>query len=328
MRGFPRIRRSTVSIWSVLSVAALGAASCRLTPPSGSQGDGASGNPATGGQYGGAAGQSASSGSGGSTGGQTSKGGSGASGGSGEASGGTSGNGGTRGSGGTSGGGGAGGSGGAGSATIEVRDAAVPDTAVDTAPPPPSRGPTPSQAGVKFPFPQNRENSRCIYPTAYRNENVQAAYDQWKTDTVTSDGAKGFRRVKRPNDPGLEANSTVSEGIAYGMLTAVYMNDQTLFDDLWQYEQQHLGQYGLMDWNIKADGSGPADGGGGPATDADEDMAFALLMADKQWGGQGKLSKKYIDFAKGMMTNIWNNEIFDFKYLRSWPGADSSAIVA
>ena len=28
------------------------------------------------------------------------------------------------------------------------------------------------------------------------------------------------------------------------------MNDQSLFDDLWQYEQKHLDQYGLMDWNI------------------------------------------------------------------------------
>jgi len=207
---------------------------------------------------------------------------------------------------------------------VEVRDASLPDVVVDA--PLPSRGPTPSQTGVKFPFPQNRENSRCIYPSFYRNEDVQAAYDQWKTDTVASDGANGFRRVKRPNDQGLEANSTVSEGIGYGMLLAVYMNDQTLFDDLWQYEQQHLGQYGLMDWNIKADGSGPADGGVGPATDADEDMAFALLMADKQWGGQGKLAKNYIDIAKDTITNVWNNEIFDYKYLKPWPTADSSTI--
>jgi endo-1,4-beta-D-glucanase Y len=179
---------------------------------------------------------------------------------------------------------------------------------------------------VKFPFPQNRENSRCIYPNLYRNEDVQAAYDQWKNDTVTTDGAKGFRRVKRPNDPGLDPNSTVSEGIGYGMLLAVYMNDQTLFDDLWQYEQQFLDQYGLMDWNIKADGSGPTSGGLGPATDADEDMAFALLMADKQWGGKGKLSTNYIDIAKGMITTVWNNEIFDYKYLKPWPTADSSTI--
>jgi endo-1,4-beta-D-glucanase Y len=229
----------------------------------------------------------------------------------------------TRGSGGTSGSGGSGGSGGFG-ATVEVRDAALPDVIADA--PPPSRGPTPSQTGMKFPFPQNRENSRCIYPSFYRNEDVQAAYQQWKNDTVTPDGAKGFRRVKRPNDPGLDANSTVSEGIGYGMLIAVYMNDQALFDDLWQYEQQHLGQYGLMDWNIKADGSGPTTGGSGPATDADEDMAFALAMADKQWVTSTTLNKKYIDIAKGTITTIWNNEIYNYKYVKPWPTADSSTI--
>ena len=64
-----------------------------------------------------------------------------------------------------------------------------------------------------------------------------AAFNQWKTDTVTTNGAGGFRRVQRPAEPGLEANSTVSEGIAYGMLIAVYMGDQALFDGLWKYEQ-------------------------------------------------------------------------------------------
>ena len=299
---------------------------------------GAGGQVGSGGS-GGSSGGGGSSGSGGSigTGGGIGRGGSGGSGassgpagggGSGgntgtSSSGSTSSRGGTQASGGVSGNGGAAGNGGA-SAAVEARDAAAPDLAVDTTPPPPSRGPTPSQTGVKFPFPQNRENSRCVYPNLYRNEDAQAAYNQWKNDTVTSDGANGFRRVKRPNEPGLEPNSTVSEGIGYGMLIAVYMNDQALFDDLWRYEQQHLGQYGLMDWNIKADGSGPADGGSGAATDADEDMTFALLMADKQWVTSATLGKKYLDIAKGMMSGLWNNEIYDYKYVRSWPGADSS----
>jgi len=34
--------------------------------------------------------------------------------------------------------------------------------------------------GVKFPSRRNRENSRCVYPYLYRNEDVQAAYNQWK----------------------------------------------------------------------------------------------------------------------------------------------------
>ena len=52
------------------------------------------------------------------------------------------------------------------------------------------RGPAPAQPCHSHPFPQNRENSRCIYPTAYHNEAVQAAYSQWKNDTVTSDGRR------------------------------------------------------------------------------------------------------------------------------------------
>jgi endo-1,4-beta-D-glucanase Y len=129
----------------------------------------------------------------------------------------------------------------------------------------------------------------------------------------------------RTNEPGtLEAKSTVSEGIAYGMLIGVFMNDQSLFDDLWQYEQQFLdGKTGLMHWYIKADGSGPA--GTGAATDADEDMAYALIMADSQWGTSQKLGK-YLDLAKDTITKIWNHEIVDYKYVRSWPGADTSTI--
>jgi endo-1,4-beta-D-glucanase Y len=244
------------------------------------------------------------------------------------ASGGAQANGGAAGSGGTLGRGGSGASSGAGGA---AGSSGVADAAVDTvdAVPPPSRGPTPATAGHAFPFPQNRENSRCIYPKLYRNEDVQAAYAQWKNDTVTSDGAKGFRRVKRPNEPGLEKDSTVSEGIAYGMLIAVYMDDQSLFDDLWQYEQQFLdGKTGLMNWYIKADGSGVGSdpSGAGPAADADEDMAFALVLADKQWGGQGKLKSKYIDLAKAQISSVWNNEVYNYEYLKPWPATDLPAL--
>ena len=113
-----------------------------------------------------------------------------------------------------------------------------------------------------------------------------AAYAKWKTDLVTSDGAGGFLRVRRPNSSGAEVNSTVSEGIAYGMLLRVYADDQPTFDKLWKYAQ-HLDANGLMNWYINADGTQAL--GIGAATDADEDMAFALIMADKRWGGKGCL---------------------------------------
>jgi endo-1,4-beta-D-glucanase Y len=179
----------------------------------------------------------------------------------------------------------------------------------------PSRGPTPASATAKFPFPQNRHSPHCTYPTGYRNEDVLSVYEQWKTHLVTSDGAGGFRRVKRVAEPGLEVNSTVSEGIAYGMTIAVYMNDQPLFDDLWKYSLLHSWNGTiLMNWYISSNGSlGMNPSGNGAATDADEDMAWALVMADKQWGGQGSLSKSYLDYAKQLLNDIWLHEIHDGK---------------
>jgi endo-1,4-beta-D-glucanase Y len=80
----------------------------------------------------------------------------------------------------------------------------------------------------------------------------------------------------------------------------------------------------LMNWFVKADGSldTTTDGGCkcqkflGAATDADEDMAWALVMADKQWGN-GSLSKSYLQYAKDLIDAIWKYEIFESKLPRN-----------
>lgn len=188
------------------------------------------------------------------------------------------------------------------------------------------RGPTPPTAGANYPFPQNRQTQPCSYPN-YRNSDVVTAYQRWKTDTVTSAGAGNHQRVQRPKDSGLEVNSTVSEGIGYGLILAVYMNDQPLFDELWKYEQLWLGQNGLMDWYISGNGTDRL--GTGAATDADEDMAWALLMADRQWGGKGSLGDTYLNIANKQISSIYNNEIDPSKLVK--PGdtwGDSSTINA
>ena len=178
--------------------------------------------------------------------------------------------------------------------------------------------------------------SGCIYPTAYDNNDVMVAYTKWKADLVTSNGAGGFQRVQRTNSDGLgqngatPLNSTVSEGIGYGMLIAVYMGDHALFDNLWKYEQLHLDSNGLMNWSIDSSGNVTkgSDGntvGGGAATDADEDMAYALVMANKQWGGMGSLSKTYSSYALSQIQAIWNHEIYQSKLAGpgdGWGGAN------
>jgi endo-1,4-beta-D-glucanase Y len=183
---------------------------------------------------------------------------------------------------------------------------------------PPMRGPVKATATTNFPFPQNRQTpaTRCIYPTDYQNGDVQAAYAKFKTDLVTSNNANGHRRIQRTASDGQDAcrplNSTVSEGIGYGMLIAVYMDDQSLFDDLWLYEQTKLNSDdALMNW--APDGSGPGCANG--ATDADEDMAFALVMADRQWGGQGSIGKTYLSAAVGQIQAVWMHEVFHYLWL-------------
>ncbi|HVT10119.1 MAG TPA: glycosyl hydrolase family 8, partial [Polyangia bacterium] len=147
----------------------------------------------------------------------------------------------------------------------------------------------------------------CAPPTAAKLADAQAAYDKWMTDLVTSDGAGGFLRVKRPNSSGAEVNSTVSEGIGYAMLLAVYANDQTSFDKFWKYANLWLDSNGLMNWYINAAGTQVL--GTGAASDGDEDMAFALVMADKRWGGQGSLSTTYLAAAKKLIDAIWQHEV-------------------
>ena len=92
------------------------------------------------------------------------------------------------------------------------------------------------------------------------------------------------------------------------MILAVYMGDQSLFDNLWKYEQSHLDSSGLMNWEIGPDNT-ITSGGAGAATDGDEDMAWALVMADRQWGGRGSLIDTYLNFATTLINLIWNHEV-------------------
>lgn len=145
----------------------------------------------------------------------------------------------------------------------------------------------------------------CTLPTKAAFADLESAYQKWKADLLTRDGAGGFMRVRRPNS-GTQFNSSNSEGIAYGMTIAVYMNDQEVFDNLWKYEQIHLGKNGLMEWEIDPDGKTL---GSGAASDGDEDMAFALVMADKKWGGKGSLDDTYLNHAKKQIDLIWRHEV-------------------
>ncbi len=159
----------------------------------------------------------------------------------------------------------------------------------------------------RFPFPRNVRLPHCHYPRDADARDAAAAFARWRSEIVTADGARGFLRTQRPDTPDGQARSTVSEGIAYGMIIAVMLDDQPLFDSFWSYASCFLNKSGLMDWYIAPDGSKPL--GVGAASDADEDMAWALIMADRQWGGHGALPEDYLDIAKRLVDCIYTTEV-------------------
>lgn len=159
----------------------------------------------------------------------------------------------------------------------------------------------------RFPFPQNLRLDGCIYPAQADAEDARRAFLRFREDIVTADGARGFLRTRRPDTPDGVPNSTVSEGIAYGMIIAVAFDDQPLFDAFWQYACCFLNDNGLMSWYIAPDGSEALGRGG--ATDSDEDMAWALVMAHRQWGGRGSLAESYLSHAQRQIDRLWQFEV-------------------
>ena len=154
---------------------------------------------------------------------------------------------------------------------------------------------SPTQKG--FPLTTGVGTGSCTGPTgpSASAKYLVSAYNQWKANFV-----KGSKVIRPENQ-----NDTVSEGIAYGMMIAVAMNDQPLFDSLYStWTGNPVGK--LMTWCL---GSGGGSVGtacstsGGSATDADEDAAYALLMAGKLWGGS------YADQALATIKDIWDKDI-------------------
>jgi endo-1,4-beta-D-glucanase Y len=151
------------------------------------------------------------------------------------------------------------------------------------------------------------------------NNTISARWLAWKSSFITSNGAGSSQRrvvfdgLPAPVVAGDKSTlSTVSEGQAYGMLFAVYFNDQVLFDDLYAYYKAHLNSVGLMGWKIGYNGAFvPApDNGDGSATDADEDVATALCFAYKCWGSSSRYN--YLAESKNVINLIKLNDVFPY----------------
>jgi endo-1,4-beta-D-glucanase Y len=159
-------------------------------------------------------------------------------------------------------------------------------------------------SATAYPYPQNATYSFGLKATASAADTtaILAKYNAWKAAHVVSSGAGGFLRVQRTEYVGTGSMyDTVSEGIAYAMLLAVYFDDQTTFDQLFRYKTLHNDSNGLMNWRIDASGNTT---GFNAATDSDTDIAYALYLASYQWGTSGTL---------GSYLTLANNEYLKIK---------------
>lgn len=103
---------------------------------------------------------------------------------------------------------------------------------------------------------------------------------------------------------------TTSEGQSYTMMRAVWQGDQATFDTSWSWTKEQLQREDNLfawRWGQKADGTYGVltdQGGQNSASDADSDIALALMMAASKWQ-----SKSYLDEAKAIIPSIWEEEV-------------------
>lgn len=164
-----------------------------------------------------------------------------------------------------------------------------------------------AHAAAKYPFPRNANYAYGIKASSLyaSSDDVQAAYSSWLSRY--QEGTCGSEACARITFD--DATYTVSEGIGYGMLIMVYMdnttnNTQAKFDKLWTYYKANRNSNGVMNWKIQGFSNTCSGNNCNGATDAEVDVALALMMAYKQWG-----TESYLTDAKTLIGKIYSTEV-------------------
>lgn len=138
---------------------------------------------------------------------------------------------------------------------------------------------------------------------------VRDFYDAWKSRYLEAGCGSGRFYISADVD---KNNLTVSEAHGYGMILTVLMaghdpEAQTLFDGLYAYFRDHPSSTheNLMSWY--QDESCRDVEGSDSAADGDLDIAFALLLADRQWGSCGSID--YLGEARKVIADIQDGDL-------------------
>jgi len=188
---------------------------------------------------------------------------------------------------------------------------------------------------VNYLFPQANSYPYGIKPDCVdqqeMNRDCLKAYEDFIKSSVTSEGCPpgvGYRIHIGEGIAfsGSEPYDTYSEGIGWGMLLSVIMdngsnNAREYFDSFNTYRKAYLNSNGLMSWHIGSNGEIKASG---IAVEAEENMAMALMLAHHKWGrasGQN-YEKDARKIMRALMENCIQTPEMFMKPGDSWGGYD------
>ena len=166
---------------------------------------------------------------------------------------------------------------------------------------------------IQYPFPQHVKYAAGVIIPSHLSrqaldEYTLQFYRQWKNKYISEDSSGNyFVRV----DDAIAHTYSVSEGQGYGMLVTVMMagadpDAKKIFDGLFRYCKSHPSKRHplLMSWKQSFNHPGLQ---GSAATDADIDIAYALILAHAQW--KSDTTEHYIEYAKSMIKAIKEQDI-------------------
>lgn len=170
-----------------------------------------------------------------------------------------------------------------------------------------------AQAAPNYPFGSHRQAyvSGTLSPSVGRasaDQSTASFYNSWKQRYLKTACKSGEYRIKADTGDAY----VVSEGQGYGMLITVMMagNDpqaQTYFDGLHRYNRGHpsVNDPDLLAWAQDVNCKNVV--GADSATDGDLDIAYALLLADAQWGSAGSIN--YLSEARKVIAAIRRSNV-------------------
>ena len=147
-----------------------------------------------------------------------------------------------------------------------------------------------------------KDANRGSFAQRYGTVVLTEIWKNYKRNDIQEDG----RTVDRSQN-----FLTTSEGQSYSLLRAVWVDDKEVFDRVLNWTENNLQKRGdnlfSWKWGQRVDGSwGVLDEEGGlnTASDADLDIALALIMANKRWNDPA-----YLEEALEILDDVWNSEI-------------------